>query len=318
MNVRLPLGKGMFVWLVDRLLPKSGGSVESLADVARAINLDWVAVKIADGVNAFYGTYNKSLGDLTAKFSEALKQRGIRVWGWHYVYGVYPVAEAGIAKARMRELGLEGYIIDAEAEYKYRSKEAVAFLQALRTRDFPIALCSFRYPNLHREFPFEVFMSVVDANMPQVYWVGSQNAGYQLRNSLLQYRRFRDVPFIPVGAAYQEHGWRASPASIKDFMATAKELGLPGYSFWEWYHALIVYPELGQAIFSPSNGGDGNMRRVITPYTNLRVRTAPSLSASVKGYLRPNVPYTLVKQEGLWGYLREVDGWVYLTYTKSY
>ncbi len=86
MNVRLPLGKGMFVWLVDRLLPKSGVRVKALAGCRRQ-SLAWIE---GGAINCRVGS--RILGAYTAtdrwatwpaKFSlKASTTTGvIRVWG---------------------------------------------------------------------------------------------------------------------------------------------------------------------------------------------------------------------------------------------
>ena len=47
-----------------------------------------------------------------------------------------------------------------------------------------------------------------------------------------------DLPLIPTGAAYSEHGWTAQAREIIEFMQTAYDAGLEGVNFWVWHHAM--------------------------------------------------------------------------------
>lgn len=40
----IPSGKGMFIWILDRL-----GSPQNVADLAEAAGFDWVAIKVQSG-----------------------------------------------------------------------------------------------------------------------------------------------------------------------------------------------------------------------------------------------------------------------------
>lgn len=82
-------------------------------------------VKIADGSNSY--NINSATGvDLIPTVAKAMRARSIQVWGWHYVYGYDPIGEANIAIQRIQKLGLDGYVIDAEAEYKQPGKDVAA------------------------------------------------------------------------------------------------------------------------------------------------------------------------------------------------
>ena len=67
---------------------------------------------------------------------------GIGIYGWHYIYGNDPIHEATKAADRMRQFGLDGYIIDAEKEYQLPGRAAAArvFMSTLRSNlpDLPI------------------------------------------------------------------------------------------------------------------------------------------------------------------------------------
>ena len=107
-------GKGMMIWMIPRA---ENGDAEAIANVAKAAGLSHVLIKIADGPYAFNVDKTTKV-DLIPPVAKALKAKGIQVWGWHYVYAYSPLAEADQAIQRVNELQLDGYIIDAEREFK--------------------------------------------------------------------------------------------------------------------------------------------------------------------------------------------------------
>lgn len=304
-------GNGYFVWQLGRI---AGGDPALLARQATEAHLSWVALKIADGPYA----YGKKNGiDLTGAAVSALKSAGIKVWGWHYVYGEDPEGEAAIAVKRTLMFDLDGYIIDAEGEYKNRRAQASKYMQLLRGGlAKPLAICTYRYPNYHGTFPFKEFASC-DINMPQVYWMGAQNAGQQLRRTKYEYDRIGyRMPMVPVGAAFSEHGWTASVTSVYDFRTIARDMKLPGYGWWEWYEAYTRTAALwgpSTEVLPPAPEPNA-IKWVRTVHSDLRFRSEPSLNGTILGYLQPNQAYAVTKVQGVWGYIPTLQGWVHLGY----
>lgn len=222
-------GKGLFLWRLHRC---EGGSPDAIAARACAAGLSHVLLKVADGSHA----YNV---DLAAPVVDALKGAGLQVWGWQFVYGDEPFAEAEIALHRIRTLNLDGFVINAEEAYKRRFAQASAYVGLLRPgTDIPLALSSYRYPNYHVELPWAEFLSACDFNMPQVYWVQANNPAQQLERSIAQFQQvYPQRPIIPTGAAYEEYGWRPALDEIVQFMRQAQALGLPAINFWSWDYA---------------------------------------------------------------------------------
>ena len=105
-------GKGMFVWKAPRI---EGGNPKAAAAVAKGAGFTHVLVKIANGPYIYNGTWNDPT-DYTTPLVDALRNMGIKVWGWHYVYGDDPVGEANIAIRRINQYNLDGYVIDAEED----------------------------------------------------------------------------------------------------------------------------------------------------------------------------------------------------------
>jgi hypothetical protein len=56
----------------------------------------------------------------------------------------------------------------------------------------------------------------------------------QLRKCFAQYAKITDLPILPTGSAFCEHGWCPTDEEIEEFAVEARGLGLPGINFWEW------------------------------------------------------------------------------------
>lgn len=226
-------GKGMFIWMIRHTMD---GNVNAIADTLAAAGITNAWIKVADGS----GRYNiDPLGvDRVPGLVAALRMRGISVWGWQYIYGRYPDSEADMAIRRIREFDLDGFVVNAELEFKAAGMKTIArrYMQRLRNAypDLPIGISSYRFPTFHSPFPFNDFLEYCDFAAPQVYWAGATNAGAQLVRCMNEYKNLAvKRPIYPTGAAYQEHGWKATANQMIDFMQTAKDQKLAGFNFWE-------------------------------------------------------------------------------------
>lgn len=233
-------GKGYYIWKIPKVL---NGDPAAITEKAVEAGLSHVLIKIADGPDWVYNFNEKEGVDLVPPLRDALWEAGIRVWGWHYVRGKDPMGEAELGVRRMRELGLEGYVIDAEVEYKAagRKKAAEAYMAELRKglADVPIALSSYRYPLFHPGVPYETFLEKCDLNMPQVYFEGGRNPETQIERCLEQYNALKVIrPTICTGPAYFTKEWRPTADEITRFMMKVKELGQPAVNFWSMANAL--------------------------------------------------------------------------------
>jgi hypothetical protein len=184
---------------------------------------------------------------------QALSERGIQSLGWHYVYGYDPIGEADIAIQRVQTLGVQGYVIDAESQYKLPGRDVAAriFMDRLRQflPDMMIALSSYRFPTYHPQLPWVEFLEKCDYNMPQVYWVEAHNPGEQLTRSLREFEAITPFrPLIPTGSAYLQGDWQPTVAEINEFLQTARALNISAANFWEWGHTRLYLPELWEAV----------------------------------------------------------------------
>jgi hypothetical protein len=259
-------GKGFYIWQIRRC---EAGDANAIANAARQAGLTHVLVKIADGTSA-YNLDPTTGADLVPPVVMALRDRNIEVWGWHYVYGYDPNGEADIAIQRIRQLSIDGYVIDAEDPYKLPGRDEAArqFMSRLRAAlpTFPMALSSYRYPTYHPQFPWQPFLEKVDINMPQVYWVEAHNPGEQLIRSVREFEAISPFrPIIPTGSAYMQGSWQPTPEDIVEFMDTARLLNLSAANFWEWGHTRLYVPHLWDAIaaYDWSGAPDGD---IVTRY----------------------------------------------------
>jgi len=241
-------GKGFYIWQIPSC---ENGDPESIALAAQNAGLTHVLIKIANGIYDYnYDTSTKK--DLIGPVANALHKKNIKVWGWHYVFGYLPIDEAKAAIRQINKLPLDGYTIDAEAQYKGQFTNSQIFMKELRNAlpDFPIALSSYRYPKYHMELPWENFLTYCDINMPQVYWEQSHNPAYQLERSLNEFQTavepFR--PIIPTGSAYCAGGWCASSSEINEFMNKAVSLKMSAVNFWSWDYCRSILPHLWKTI----------------------------------------------------------------------
>jgi hypothetical protein len=231
-------GKGFFTWKIPNC---EHGDAKQIAARAKAAGLSHMVIKIADGPMIYNGTWGDPT-DYTTPVVSALRSNGIKVWGWHYIYGDNPIGEANVGIARIRQYNLDGYVIDVEKEYKAIGKKAAArkFMNQIRSAcpNLTVALSSFRYPSLHPQVPWAEFLDQCDLNMPQVYWMKAHNPGDQLAKCVAEFQaKNPSLPVVPTGAAFREFGWKPTDTEVVEFLEKAKELNLSGVNFWEWSDA---------------------------------------------------------------------------------
>jgi hypothetical protein len=319
-------GKGFFIWKIP---DAEKGNPTEIAAAAKAAGLTHVLIKIADGSYPY--NVNRSTGaDLAAPVVQALRDQKIGVWGWHYVYGNSPTGEASIAIRRLEQLNLDGYVIDAEIEYKEPGKanSAKVFLSALRKRfpNLPVALSSYRFPSYHPQFPWKAFLEGCDLHMPQVYWEQAHNAGAQLRRCVRELQALNPArPVIPTGPAYSAGGWSPTPADLHDFFETSKALGLPAVNFFSWDECRARLPALWDTIgaheWSPQPSAPDiaarlvevlnsrNPNRVMALYTSFAIHITADRSVQAADAIRswyatlfqkvlPNATFRLIGSTG--------------------
>jgi hypothetical protein len=226
-------GKGYFIWQIPNC---EGGSPNNIATLAQDAQFTHVLVKIAD-TKYSYNIYNGV--DMVPPLVQALRAKNIQVWGWHYVKGDDPIAEADKAIERVQQFNLDGYVIDAETEYKEPGKATAAtkFMNRLRAGlpDTTVALSSYRYPSYHPQLPWREFLEKCDLNMPQVYWLFAHNSSDQLTRCVREFQALTPYrPVVPVGAAFREYNWEPTAGEVQEFLQTSQSLNLNAANFYSW------------------------------------------------------------------------------------
>ncbi|HEX2981890.1 MAG TPA: hypothetical protein VHO48_16655, partial [Anaerolineaceae bacterium] len=275
-------GKGFWIW---KIINCEGGVTSAIVDQAVAAGLTHVMIKIADGAGS--SNVDTTTGqDKVAPLANALRAKGLQVWGWHYVYGYDPNAEASKAISRLQALGLDGYIVDAEGEFKQEGKATAAstFMTKVRSAfpNLPIALSSYRYPSYHPTFPWKSFLEKCDLNMPQVYWEQAHNAGTQLTRSFNEFQKMTPYrPVIPTGAAYKHNGWVPTDADVLEFLNTARSLHLDAANFFSWDECRRDLTGLWSTISDYNwNGANGGQDIAVQYISALNTRD-PNIVASL-------------------------------------
>jgi hypothetical protein len=285
------------------------------------------AIKVADAGYEYNGKIPGTSFDKADALVRELHAYGLQAWGWGFVYGNAPQAEADIAIKRSLELDLDGFIVNAESAYKGKHAAAEIYMEHLRWSlegYCPLALSSFRYPSYHQTFPWQEFLSMVDYNMPQVYWMMATNAGAQMERTFAEFKQpqYPQVPIFPTGAAFSEHGWRAYPNEVYDFMAAAKGLGVSGCNFWNYDHAFNRFPDLWKVISEFVWEGIGYeddpddkeflFYAICKAENALRIRTGPGTYYPIIGYLSRGDVEPIYGVDGGW---YQIDrGWVGASY----
>ncbi|MBI3158574.1 MAG: nuclear transport factor 2 family protein [Chloroflexi bacterium] len=243
------IGKGAYIW---KILDCENGNPGAIRAEAQKCGFSHVLIKVADGDRTYNYDKNRLL-DMVAPVGRELRAAGIQVWGWQYIYGKEPLAEARKAIQRVKELSLDGFVVNAEIEFKASGMDVAArrYMQELRNalRNVPLALSTFRFPSYHPQFPYDAFLEYCDFNMPQVYWQGAHNPDAQLKRAETEFagRRFRR-PLIPTGAAYAYGDWKPTPNDVILFLNTARSLKLSAANFWSWDYARRFLPDVWRAI----------------------------------------------------------------------
>ena len=242
-----PLGKGIFIWQASKYyIPDPAAEAAKI----KAAGFKWAAVQTCDG-------YMTQWPLTIIPIINALCDAGIDVWSWgmDYANGLnaegWGYSEGVIAGYHCRTLALAGHIADPEAWLK-RSRGAVGmeyYYQGLRAEDSfaPIGMTTYRYPTLHRTFPWVQALAGVDFVCPQVYWERAHNPATQLARCVFEYRKLTAAPIIPIGSAYGVTGWEPTANDLQFFRSQVALLRLPGYAFWNW-RTLSRRPKLLAAV----------------------------------------------------------------------
>jgi peptidoglycan hydrolase-like protein with peptidoglycan-binding domain len=215
-------GSGMWIWYVDK---SEGGNLDAIAARANAAGVKTLFIKSGDGA-----TYWSQFSPLVVG---GLKQRGLNVCAWQFVYGKVPEDEADVG-ARAVQTGAQCLVIDAESDYEGRYAAAKTYMTRLRSQlppGFPVGLTSFPYVDYHPGLPYSVFLSNgADFNLPQVYWKDIGTSPDTAMAHAYVHNKIYGKPIFPLGQSYDE----PPPEEMTRFRQLAALYGSSGLSWWSW------------------------------------------------------------------------------------
>lgn len=213
---------GMWIWYLSR---SHGGSYSEIIARARSAGIGTLYIKSADGRNIW--------SQFTTAMIRRFQRAGLKVCGWHYVYGDYPAREA-VASAAAAQRGADCLVIDAEAEYEGKYASADRYMRALRRLvgpKYPLGLTGFPYVDYHPSFPYSVFLGPGGAqvNQPQMYWKAIGTSVQRVFEHTYIHNRLFKRPIRPLGQTYM-----SPPAQdLKLFRRFSQTYGAAP-SWWSW------------------------------------------------------------------------------------
>jgi len=270
-------GDAMWIWLMTR---SEGGSVARIAARAKRSGLDLVILKA--------GNERTQWTQVNPWLVRTLHAAGIRVCGYHFVFGRYPISEARLS-AKIAKTGADCLVIDAEGDYEGKYVQAELYMRELRRLvgpDYPIGLTSFPYVHYHSSFPYSKFLSpgCADFNVPQMYWRAIGTSVDSIYKTTYMHNRVYERPIYPLGQVWMQ----PSRAEVLRFRSLALAYGSSGVSWWSWQEAKARdFASVGAALPRLSRPAVDPGYPVLTSVSrgDIVVR-AQQLLLSAGGYLR--------------------------------
>lgn len=220
-----------------------GGDIDVIAERISK-NFDFCVIKIVDYLTG-YNFHPDTKEDLAKALAAKLRAAGVVVYGFVAVLPSSIQRQVDRITERVKEeMVVDGVVVDAEMAWEVEAgkriydDEATQLMDGLKKLGMPLGISTFRFPNVHRHFPWGAFHNPADFTMPQVYWAKANNPREQLRMCLDQYESMGvSCPIHPVGPAYTEWGWTPKEGEITAFWNECEKQVLTGVSFWDYTFA---------------------------------------------------------------------------------
>lgn len=246
------VGKSIMSWNIPEI---SGGNPILFVKQLTDLNVEGVILKAADGNRVQVPNpvkYPKWGENIREELLNALRWANIKIFFWHFLYGIDPKGELEAARRQCDKFKPDGYVWDAESSFD-RKPGAVSnaeFISGGLKSSHPNigqGLCWWALPRSptgqqwHPEVVAKAFFKYVDIGMPMMYWTETKpdaQAGvkYFERSYKLWRNMNSDIPILPVGRAYTGDGSIVSPLSIKNFadyiFNKQNAYNLVGTSWW--------------------------------------------------------------------------------------
>lgn len=178
------LGKGEWIYILPDAIDGMNGRVPSINSIPTMMTyltnqgVHHIIVKAGTGSEEFPSASNPQF---TASLVNAAHAVGIKIFGYTRSNGTNVPGEIALA-AKCYNLGADGFVIDAEAEWESSSPNnmvgtngpalALQLGSGIKAQ-FPnkfLGHSPFPYISFHSSFPYRQFGLYCDAVMPQAYW----------------------------------------------------------------------------------------------------------------------------------------------------
>lgn len=175
------LGKGDWIYFIQDATNHLGGNVSSVHDLPtfmayeKSQGMNYLIVKAGDGGNDFDGNY--SFPQFNSNLVSQAHAANLQIFGYTRSYGTNVPAEIAMA-AKIYNLGADGFVLDAEAEWESGAmgtngpSRAIQLGSGIKAQ-FPtnfLGLSCLPIISFHSTFPYAQFGYYCDTTMPQDYW----------------------------------------------------------------------------------------------------------------------------------------------------
>lgn len=175
----------------------------------------------------------------TPEIIQEFKNYGIQVYGWGFHYGTSDVQKQLDSVKKAMDCGLDGYIVDVEANVEDTNTHPYVeeLLSGLRSfiHQGTFGYTSFGHPGFHKQVPWKVLNKYCDIALPQIYFeifrFGSGNEN-EVQACLEAHKQMGlDKPVLPI--------WSSANNAIDPASASELQMYLnryPGSSIWRAPH----------------------------------------------------------------------------------
>ena len=306
------LGTGDWIYVLSAATRGLGGNVSSVTDVPslmkfyREQGISFVAVKAGTGATDF----PKENPQFTKELVEAAHAEGIKIFGYTRSDGKDVPGEIALAR-KIYNLGADGFIIDAEAEWEAAQlgdkgpELAIQLCEGIK-REFPnkfLGHAPFPVISRHATFPYKEFGYYCDAVMPQNYWksigVSSKRMvdwmdeeWHQWQNSLTGRWKKAIKPIAPIGQGWDPAENKiVSGLEVMQFVAALNHDknpvtpgGYKGVSYWRAdLHTERMWKGISRAkIGDPSSTPESLLENIVEPEPVIATTTPAATPAKVE------------------------------------
>lgn len=237
-NPRFSLGKGVWIYALDRLEAESAKGIEdpggqreakiqAIVEKAKKYGLNYLIVR-----TSVHGVAVKTCpSDYADVLQDACHREGIKVWGYGRISAKDVEAEVERAKEVLRPTtsggyDFDGYIFDAEDETYGRDGNVKTILSSVHdwlkatVPNKRLAYSSYGIPSYHSWFPRSLYNQFCHYAMPQLYWVSWRQGklNWSLEQSLRKsLDEWRDCP-LPVILTVQSYS-TVKPEEMTKFLS---------------------------------------------------------------------------------------------------